>query len=365
MQIRELSSMRGIASIVVVLGHVFIVLNRPDVGDVRPLDGVFAYAARMFNGPAAVELFFVLSGLVLSLSLERRSNRNGSWLLSFYTRRLFRLYPALWVSLTLALALLPWERAGCTSGVCELFMQDAFQTDYTPTRIGLAYSGLYVHLNDPMWSLRTELFYSLLMPGIFWCLRDDRVRRPFLTLVFAIAILPMPPALYTLHYALAFTLGSAIPLLPIRRKNIPFGAIALFGVFTLVLSRIILNSLRLSDQTFEVLEMAAAFVVIYPVFHGKIDLPILRGRGVFEVGEISYSIYILHWPILYTAVFVLKDIFGVQAILDRPNFYTIVLGVMTLAIVLPLAALNFRVVEVPFQSFGRAASARVRGLIRP
>ena len=81
-----------------------------------------------------------------------------------------------------------------------------------------------------------------------------------------------------------------------------------------------------------------------------------------EIGEISYSIYVLHFPILFALVYMFDGVIGAQAIRNHPIFYTLALGVATLAVTIGLSALNFRFVELPFQSLGRTLSERIKRL---
>jgi peptidoglycan/LPS O-acetylase OafA/YrhL len=87
-QIVELQSLRGIAAFVVAASHLSMVYTLPRAARLS-LDCVL-------NAHAAVILFFVLSGFVLTASLVRNELSFPS-IVAFYVRRVFRLYPALWV----------------------------------------------------------------------------------------------------------------------------------------------------------------------------------------------------------------------------------------------------------------------------
>ena len=362
MHIREISSIRGVAAVIVVLGHVFNVIDRQFLekltSDDTLYNRIFDFLGSAFNGPAAVEIFFVLSGLVLSLSLARGGEDRAKWLASFYVKRVFRIFPALWVSLLLALSLLSYERSGCASGFCTTWAAGAFQDDYTQLRIVLSFLGIYVHLNDPMWSLRTELFYSLLFPAMFLCLWYERTRWACFLSILALAVLPIP-RFYSVHYALAFALGAIIPILPVYRR-LPYAIAVAFSTVVLLFSRQAFSAWSFEEKTFEIIEIGASFVIIYAIFHKNIDLGFLKKPVVFYIGEISYSIYVLHFPILFALVYVLDLVIGAPAIRNHPIFYTLDLGVATLAVTIGLSALNFRFVELPFQSIGRALSERIK-----
>ena len=347
--IRELSSMRGIAAMLVLWRHALTAIERHSNGYANQVaTGLIDRIAFLCNGQAMVETFFVLSGLVLSLSLARAMGRN-SWISSFYIKRIFRIYPALWVSLVIALVFLKFERGCGLSGICTEIGAGDFQEKYTPSKIGLSFLGIYVHLNGPMWSLRTELFYSLLFPGIFLLQHNRKTRWPSLAVIFAFAVLPIP-RLCSVHYALAFALGATIPYMQLSLRRLPYGLFALAALGVLIFTR---RMLQWEDKTFEVIEMLASFVIVCIIYHRKINLPFLRHNIFFYLGEISYSFYLLHYPLLFTLFSVMVSVVGVETIHASPNAYTLVLGAATTGVTLALSTLVYMYVEKPFQSLGR------------
>src|ERR1700733_11347309 len=91
--IAELHSIRGIAALVVAVGHALVYYQTPQW---------FRAIGLTFNGRAAVVLFFVLSGFVLTKSLRSMPVQLKP-LSDYYIRRFFRLYPALWFASAMAL----------------------------------------------------------------------------------------------------------------------------------------------------------------------------------------------------------------------------------------------------------------------
>jgi peptidoglycan/LPS O-acetylase OafA/YrhL len=103
---RSLDGLRGMAAVAVIFYHAFL-HNSPNLlGVVLPMpiyllhstrDVLSKLALSISNGEVAVHIFFVLSGLVLSLSLKRKSSSISPVMLSiqFAVARLMRLYPAL------------------------------------------------------------------------------------------------------------------------------------------------------------------------------------------------------------------------------------------------------------------------------
>jgi len=105
MNIKSFTSLRGLACLAVVGTHVWTLFDLQRLITARyGVDSfqnkIAIFVDRTFNGQAAVEVFFVLSGCVLALSLMSGSAANKpSWVKTFYVKRFFRIYPALWLSI--------------------------------------------------------------------------------------------------------------------------------------------------------------------------------------------------------------------------------------------------------------------------
>jgi peptidoglycan/LPS O-acetylase OafA/YrhL len=63
-------------------------------------------ALSIFNGEYAVILFFIISGFVLQLSLNRLQVLDASAALQFFVKRAFRLMPSIFVAVTAAASML-------------------------------------------------------------------------------------------------------------------------------------------------------------------------------------------------------------------------------------------------------------------
>lgn len=106
----SLQAARGLAAAVVVIHHCSYLYQTP-----VPFRLVMDI---LFNAHAAIVLFFVLSGYVLSASMLRRPVDTQS-VVAFYVRRLFRIYPAVFVVSLLALILIWLLPDVTTQGMSE------------------------------------------------------------------------------------------------------------------------------------------------------------------------------------------------------------------------------------------------------
>ncbi|QND60327.1 acyltransferase family protein [Mesorhizobium huakuii] len=109
----SLDGLRGIASASVIFYHAILyhqaLINKVLMPPIQQLNTFGDIATKvvlaLFNGSNAVLLFFVLSGFVLRLSLERHDGSPGVVIVNFILRRLCRLYPAMFFCMACFLAL--------------------------------------------------------------------------------------------------------------------------------------------------------------------------------------------------------------------------------------------------------------------
>jgi peptidoglycan/LPS O-acetylase OafA/YrhL len=360
MNIKSFTSLRGLACLAVVGTHVWtlfdlqrLITARYGVNSFQNKIAIFV--DRTFNGQAAVEVFFVLSGCVLALSLMSGSAANKpSWVKTFYVKRFFRIYPALWLSIALALALWPLIKTGLSSPAYSAWATSAFPAKISAPLVGLSLASIYVHLNWPMWTLRVELFYSVLFPAIYLLVQNPRTRKPFLVFLALVALAPIPRTL-SLHYALAFGLGALIPLTR-GISHFRYRLIGLGLIPVLMYSRILLEGI-FDVKNIETMEILIAFGIVYCLFHNKRRMPLLD-RPIFEyMGTISYSVYVLHFPIVFGLGACVVKALGTSAVQQQPLLMASLLGVSTLIITLPLSMLSNKFVEDAGNTLGKRLAA--------
>ena len=285
---RPLTSIRGFAALYVVGFHLNDWVDH-GVG-ILP-HGVFAY------GHGAVDIFFVLSGFILAtvyggMDLDQSGN--------FYLKRILRLYPlhmAIMVFLAVAVIAAPLLHAPLGSD--EIHLWHAFPYvlllihSFTPHEIGW---------NNPAWSVSVELLCYALFPAIVVVLR--RLPASVLIVLTAVAAIAQVWLLAT-----AYDISVGIPA--ILRGLVGFN----FGV----LLRLVLRLERPpSPRAASLIEIAAVIALVAaPAFGAYNAIPLaaaaliailLYDRGIvsrflrrtvpFWLGSVSFSIYLLHHPII-------------------------------------------------------------------
>ena len=267
------------------------------------------------TGYLGVELFFVISGLIISypfISAHFRGQRNPS-VRNFYLRRVTRLEPPYFLVMI-----------GCYSFLrLTGYIPEAthtFSSTSTSLKTSLAASLVYMHglflggmpkLNPPAWSLEIEIQFYILAPIVL--LAVLRLRRlpaiviGILTLmagsIFASHLLeiefgPWHAVLLTkfLHLFLAgilvnvFTLGGFPRGIP--RSVWDTGFIVAIGILYVI------------DKHEGSMLAAAAQVPCYlalfvAAFEGAFFRRFLSSPWIFTIGGMCYTIYLIHLPILH------------------------------------------------------------------
>ncbi len=334
--IPTLQSLRGVAALVVLLHHAsFVFATRP---------GFRGALEAVFNAHAAVAVFFVLSGFVLSRSLGAAPLSAGA-VLRFWWRRGFRIYPAAWAGCALAVVVLALFAGVPTPGASRWFA-----TMLAPARLDGAailqdFAMLKVTLVPPLWSVRVELAMALVMPALWWLVR----RGWALALIVGTGSLCL--ALGSAHalfaYAFAFALGSSLA----RHDDLSIPPAAALAALVALLC------FRRIDPAWH---FETGFNAVVPTFveslAGAVVVGFLAQGGgprwlvaapLVALGDVSYSLYVLHFPILVA----LSKLPVFTAMAPEPA--ALLLMVLTLAATLPLALLSWRWIEQPGIAIGR------------
>jgi peptidoglycan/LPS O-acetylase OafA/YrhL len=344
-----LDALRGFAAVAVVLFHWQFWGQDPN-----PVQDALGNAVRTFFyqcGIAAVGLFFTLSGFIfywLFRTPIQERTVGGRW---FFVDRFSRLYPLYFLTLLWAWGghnLYAWMNQGSnwSSGVNDFagFLRQLFVFPlWTPKRV--------IGFNLPAWSLAVEALMYLL----FFVL----ARRSLLgfagTLVMLLLALPMQ--LYSADIAYGMTsffmggmcwlaLGRVEAMWPERVLRL---VVIVSWLSTIVFGSGIIN-LALTPLAF--LDHFYAMYVLFPATVLYLAIletrkgPIARGARWF--GDVTYAIYLLHFPLMLTTAILFRAIGGNFQALRSPLSLAIFLLVL-----IPLALATHRFFERPVQQWIR------------
>lgn len=350
----ELQSARGLAALVVILHHSSFYLSYNDT--LRSAAEIF------FQGHAAVVFFFVLSGFVLTLSLKY-AKFTITTIFRFYIKRVFRIYPALWVGVGLAASYAYWFRnqpmpAGVSSWSGEIFATP----ELSPLRLLAGAAGVGWPGPIPMWSLTIEIAASIAMPFIAFALFRSK---PLFALMFvfllAVSMGDFEGDRRVSRYMIDFAIGAAI--VPVCRLIVPYVAqnvharlIAVLALLVMVLAR------QLGPWGFEIdydawipalVEALAAAVLIGVIHSNTAAFAVLRRKSLVWLGDISYSVYLLHLPILGLWGMFLGNVGDRSFFVTSPIIATATLAILTFVTVAFISALTYAYVEIPGIALGK------------
>ena len=340
-----LDGLRGIAAVIVVFGHSFNAIELPM--SVRQ-EIVRSPLALLLSSSGAVQLFFVLSGYVLASSLSRV--RGWTHLLQFFVKRIFRIHPPYifavlfaWGASHFYQAPAPEHAQGLSPMLAHvhLDLSQLMRSFWFP---GNAFLQLPVG-----WTLRVELVFSLLLPGMVLLAR----RLHWVALLIGSAyLLTLPLGEGLLWYAIDFSLGIAayqererlarwltgLSTLPALLWVI--AAAAVFSVPHMLWSEPISRVLLTREQPLNigVLGLGSVGLVIAAVFVPAANR-LLSARPVAFLGKLSFSIYLLHFTLLIL----------LAPIVDRPTTWPFALLLLGLVLggTIGLSVLSYRWVEKP------------------
>lgn len=381
----KLESLRGIAALVVAVYHCFLIFavdQNPTIwdstfsfstGTLTDVTGINSFLARMalvvFNGGAAVSVFFVLSGYVLGLSLDRKP-RNVITYFAFYVKRVFRIYPTYFVSLTLivlSIALFhKYVQFPNTSVWFNWWYTEGISLKYALENYFL----LDTEINNVAWTLKVELLISLIFPLIYLLNRWFGLMMNLSILLGLICLGYFGPSIPTVQYAFMFYIGLMLPLFLEKqpsRITSPFRGNAqfLFSLTCLLTARVFL--IKISTFLPVLIEGLASGCLIWVLlstegntFYNRfLKLNLMR-----KLGRYSYSFYLYHFIVMYWIAYGLLLIIQPRISAAYPVVLSSVIALVSILISYFLAIVSYEWVELPMIRQGSLISEKLSEVTR-
>jgi peptidoglycan/LPS O-acetylase OafA/YrhL len=325
-----------------------------------------------------VAIFFVISGFLLYRPFvsARLAGSSGPGVVAYTRRRVLRIVPAYWAALTV-LALYPGLNGLWGDWAVYYGFGQVYATDTVLGGIG------------PAWTLCTEAAFYVALPfyaalagrGFGSGPRAVRMELALLAVLAAGSIAIRTVTMGSTHSVVALTLpalfawfavGMALAVVSsavaggrLRAPAVPAlaawaTAIALFLILAYVLGApegsVFLDEPNQREALFEfVMSALVAGLLVLPAVFGSGGVPrrLLATRVVAWLGLVSYGVFLWHEPIA-------KWLEG-EGVLESLDFAPFAgLTVLTLAIVVPIAALSYYVLERPILRFKDGFPARRR-----
>jgi peptidoglycan/LPS O-acetylase OafA/YrhL len=261
-------------------------------------------------GVYGVSMFYVLSGLTMYLVYYRSFGLNNVFFKEFYIKRVFRIYPLMWLVMILAIIM--------------------YGTEAKPLDLFLQFSGLFGILdwtaNVPVgiWSIGNELSFYLMLPLFFYCLKQGPIS--------TISIIIVTFGIYCYFAFMLF--DKAVPMAnqdseyknPLNQAGLFLGGILVGHYFkerayknnyVLILLAILAmvfifypvkgNTINIVAGVERIVYTLLCFGIAFCFLKADLSfMPRFMKRSLTWLGDISYSLYLLHphiWALItYTSL---------------------------------------------------------------
>lgn len=340
---------------------------RPDIQGLRAI-AVLLVMLFHFNpawlpgGFVGVDVFLVLSGyLIVSILLNKKHQpgyRLTSTLRDFYVSRLKRIAPAYFamlvlVSLLAAVLFLPQDLAIYKEGLKQAAW---FNSNHYFAGFGDYFAP--ANHEQPLlhtWSLAVEIQFYLLAPLLVLLLPIKALKWLFAALLITLtAVAEYRLRGLGLHQATYYSLYARLP------EFFAGGLLALYiytgggrpwfaslGLALLLASAVLQPQLGHFPGLPALLPVAGALLILLQPAQGPAG-QLLASKPMVWLGELSYSLYLWHWPVL-----ALLRYYTGEQVLDMPS------SLLFITLTLALASLSYYTLEVPL----RARHARYKQLL--
>jgi peptidoglycan/LPS O-acetylase OafA/YrhL len=328
---------------------------RPEIDGLRafaviPVILFHAGAPHIYGGFVGVDIFFVISGFLITLTLLADENFSpADRIARFYERRIRRIIPALTVVVLVVLAvgvklLLPAElvQLGKSAAATALFVSNFWFWTQSGYFGAPAQSMPLLHT----WSLAVEEQFYIGFPLLMIVIGTKRRVAPFVVVSMLAAFIFVVSVYLTKHRpgvafywptrAWELLIGAALAL-PEPAPRPMREAISVAGLVSIIVSFLAFNDMTPFPGHAALVPVLGTAAVIYGGGETLVGR-ILSLRPLASVGQISYSLYLWHWPILLYA----KQAF----VTDRLTFLQTTGCILTTFLI---AALSWRLVETPFR----------------
>lgn len=343
----QIDGLRAIAVLAVILFH----------ADPRLVPG----------GYLGVDIFFVISGYLITSLIIADLGQGKFSLWRFYERRVRRILPVLFLVLAAtlpfaALYLLPSQQAAYAKSLLATLLFSSNILFWQETGYFMAEADLKPLLHT--WSLAVEEQFYLLYPLFLvavWRF-GPRVRVGILGLLFLASLIAStvlaeraPGANFYLLSSRAWELlAGALLAVAVAQGRVPSrfaGVLDLAGLAMVAGSLALFNAATPMPSVWGLIPVGGTVLLIAFATEATVLGRILALRPLVQIGLISYSAYLWHWPVFVFARLRFGDALRPEQLAGL------------IAATLLLSYLSWRFVEQPFRRHGAPALVPIRPLV--
>jgi peptidoglycan/LPS O-acetylase OafA/YrhL len=331
---------------------------RPEIDGLRAIAVIavvlFHFGIGLPGGFVGVDVFFVISGYLITRLVLRATECDTLSVGVFFERRIRRIFPALFVVVASTLAVGYWmllpdelKKLGRSSVAQSFGIANIYFWRDTGYFSGPANNKPLLHT----WSLAVEEQFYLLLPLVLVFCKSMSRKKVFLILSL-VALVSFSASVYSVIYhpngtfyllptrAWELLLGCGLAALPWQFKSQPVRdtLVACIGLVALSLPMFFYNSRTTFPGLAAVPPVIGTALIIFASSSTPSIWPckLLSLRPAVFLGLISYSLYLWHWPIIVFTRMYFGDLHWQQLVL-------------ALSLSLALSFLTWKWVEMPFR----------------
>lgn len=336
-----IDALRGWAILGVVSSHV-----AQNVGRLPRGISIFAGA-----GPMGVALFFIISAFTIFITLDQKKNDSKERINFFFTKRFLRIAPMYYLAI-LYYAIVSWLSEGKID-YTGLFSNVFFLHGLSPAKINSFVPG--------GWSITVEIFFYCLIPLIIRSINNFNQAITFLLISYVIRYAAIQITgniigsegrngqylyLFFPNQLPLFAIGVILFFHIIKKEKIKVSGYNLICIGVLL---IISLAFRQYQLLFEEHLLYAYCFGAATIFMSRIKTLLLDNRIIRFIGKISYSMYIIHFIVLFwLSRFHLNSLYEGSAGVNYILFFLLTLSICSL-----ISFVTYRMVERPFQNLGK------------
>lgn len=290
---------------------------REDIQGLRGLAVIFVFIFHLSlnylpGGFIGVDMFFVISGFLISKIIFNKINNNNFSLFNFYEGRIKRIVPAyffmiicVWVAFQFIFTYSEVSKFRSLQFWTTIFWSN-FHFPKVDDYFGASSTeNPFLH----SWTLSVEMQFYFILPILLLLIR--RIRPLLITIIICAIILFLYSSFQIqdgnkvkMYFSLLsrtpeFLIGVIFGLSKLEDVNFikrNHSIISIIGLFLLIVSLIFINEESHFPGLMSVIPcLGTAFILITP--SSKLN-NLLSLKPLVSIGEISYSIYLWHWPVM-------------------------------------------------------------------
>ena len=347
--IQSLDYLRGIMAFSIMINHYFAW----GYGESETV----GYLQRI--GFYGVTIFYVLSGLTLFYVYDNRLARNGKSILTFYLKRVFRIFPLLWFA--------------SFFGIIRILITSP--ETFSWSTVFLNYTGLFgfvtpnAYLATGAWSIGHELVFYAFFPFLYFLLKRKNIIITAILVLAALSICGyvsyivfpqlnqlgiiwktyLNPLTQLIYFLSGMVMAQTLWKQEIKQSIV---IVTLISTITLFLLIPVSERVDLIIGNNRLIFSILAILLCWCFFKLRIQLPTFIQKPLKYIGDISYSIYLIH-PIFYWGIKVLF----IQLQLPIPFHYLIPVSMIG---TICMSHLVYTFIEKPMVKLGKAITQHLK-----